>query len=133
VTGERGWSSQAPGSAHPPTNQSRENFMQTNTAEICRLNDAFRTTLTGGRLILTRGIAGRPDTNAILERVRSFAEFDEDNDPHREHDFGGFEHAGATIFWKIDCYDSSMINGSEDPADPKLTTRVLTVMLAEEY
>lgn len=107
--------------------------MQTNTAEICRLNDAFRTTLTGGRLILTRGIAGRPDTSAILERVRSFEKFSEDNDPHQEHDFGAFEHSSDSIFWKIDYYDRSMTNGSEDPADPDLTTRVLTVMLAEEY
>jgi hypothetical protein len=110
-----------------------ENVMQTNTAEIRRLNDAFRTTLTGGGLILTRGIVGRSDTRAILERVKSFSEFDEGNDPHREHDFGAFEYDSDSIFWKIDCYDSSMNYGSEDPADPDLTTRVLTVMLAEEY
>jgi hypothetical protein len=110
-----------------------ENVMQTNTAEIRRLNDAFRTTMTGGRLILTRGIAGRPDTSAILEQVRSFADFNEGNDPHREHDFGAFEHDSDSIFWKIDYYNSDLSAGSEDPADPESTTRVITIMLAEEY
>ena len=37
---------------------------------------------------------------AIIERVRSFEEFDADNDPYGEHDFGSFDHDGRTIFWK---------------------------------
>jgi Protein of unknown function (DUF3768) len=55
------------------------------------------------------------------------------NDPHGEHDFGHFEIAGQKFFWKIDYYDAAMEFGSEDPADPTKTTRVLTIMLASEY
>ncbi len=62
-----------------------------------------------------------------------FDSFTEDNDPHGEHDFGAFEHAGQRIFWKIDYYAPDMEHGSENPADPQQTVRVLTIMLAREY
>ena len=40
---------------------------------------------------------------------------------------------GSTFFWKIDYYDPNLEFGSEDPADPTKTTRILTLMLADEY
>jgi hypothetical protein len=55
------------------------------------------------------------------------------NDPHGEHDFGSFEVAGRKFFFKIDYFDAAMEFGSEDPADSAKTTRVPTIMLAEEY
>jgi len=101
--------------------------------KIRMLNDQFRTQLRGGRLVMTRGIAGRPDARQILTRVACFNDFSADNDPYGEHDFGAFDHAGEKIFWKIDYYDPNLEFGSEDPSDPDLTTRVLTIMLASEY
>ena len=85
--------------------------------------------------MLTAGIAALPpkEQAAIMDRVFAFADFTPDNDPYAEHDFGSFEHAGKTIFWKIDCYDRALKFGSPDPADEAVTTRVLTVLLAEEY
>jgi len=52
---------------------------------------------------------------------------------HGEHDFGSFDYCGERIFWKIDYYDRECRYGSENPADPEQTTRVLTIMLAKEY
>ena len=103
--------------------------------KIRALNDAFRTTMTGGKVFLTAGIDALPsDVKAIvIRRVATFSEFTADNDPHGEHDFGSFEIAGRKCFWKIDAYDADMQFGSEDPADPSKTTRVLTIMLAEDY
>jgi hypothetical protein len=102
---------------------------------IRELNDAFRQTFIGGRVLVTPGVRALPlESNAaLLERVRTFDRFDGDNDPHQEHDFGAIEIAGERYFWKIDYYDSIMVGGSEDPTDPGKTTRVLTIMRADEY
>jgi hypothetical protein len=103
--------------------------------KIRALNDAFRTTMTGGRVMITAGVDGLPsDVKAmVIRRVATFSGFTADNDPHGEHDFGSFEIAGRKFFWKIDAYDKAMEFGSEDPTDPAKTTRVLTIMLASEY
>ena len=105
----------------------------TDTDRIRRLNDDFRTQLKGGPIMLTRGISERCDANAILSAVKQFDNFNEANDPHHEHDFGAIEVGGDTVFWKIDYYARDLEHGSPDAADPAVTTRVLTVMLAEEY
>jgi len=104
-------------------------------AKIRALNDRFRTTMTGGRVMMTAGVDALPsDVKAmVIRRVATFSDFNADNDPHQEHDFGNFELAGRKFFWKIDAYDANMEFGSEDPADPAKTTRVLTIMLASEY
>ncbi len=106
------------------------------TLKIRRLKDSFRRSLSGGgKRLLTAGIAALPyeDQAAILGKIMEFDQFNEDNDPHGEHDFGSFEHVGMRIFWKIDYYDLSMEWSSKDPSDPAKTTRVLTIMLADEY
>lgn len=88
-----------------------------------------------GRFVCTAGICALPtdQQEEIIRRVFKFSDFTPDNDPHGEHDFGSFEHAGKSIFWKIDCYDRDLNFGSPNPADPNVTARVLTVLLAEEY
>ena len=102
---------------------------------IRQLNDSFRQTFVGGVVLITAGVEHlAPVVRAeTLHRVRAFDSFDMGSDPHGEHDFGSFDLAGQKIFWKIDYYDSAVQYGSEDPADPGVTTRVLTVMLAAEY
>jgi Protein of unknown function (DUF3768) len=104
-------------------------------ARIRALNDAFRQTFIGGRVLVTPGVRQLPlQANArVLQAVQSFADFDQGNDPHAEHDFGSIEIEGDGFFWKIDYYDPACEFGSEDPADPTQTTRVLTIMRADEY
>jgi hypothetical protein len=103
--------------------------------EIAHLNDELRRTFSGGKIMMTAGVGALPDDAKanVLSAVRSFNDFTEDNDPHKEHDFGSIEVNGEKCFWKIDYYDKSMEYGSENPADPAVTTRVLTIMLASEY
>ena len=103
---------------------------------VTALNDAFRRTFMGGRVLLTAGITSLSETHQveIMQAVQSFESFTADNDPYGEHDFGRIDHPVAgRIFWKIDYYDRSMEQGSDDPADPTKTVRVLTIMLASEY
>lgn len=104
-------------------------------AKVRELNDAFRTTLLGGRIVLTHGVAalGADGIAGIKEAVRTFSNFTSDNDPHNEHDFGSCAWGLHRILWKIDYYDAALEYGSPDPANPAVTTRVLTVMLASEY
>ena len=102
---------------------------------ISELNDSFRRSLVGGRVVMTAGVAalsGAARAEAV-RTVQTFDAFSADNDPHAEHDFGSFDLAGQKFFWKIDYYDQTLQFGSDNPADPTITVRVLTVMLAEEY
>ena len=106
-----------------------------NISEIALQNDNFRKHLSQGTLVLTQGIRSntKEDLEAIITKVRTFDSFDENNDPYNEHDFGSFDYKGEKIFWKIDYYDKNYQYLSEDPSNPDVTNRVMTVMLASEY
>ena len=104
-------------------------------ARVAALNDALRRHRTGGRLFLTPGVVRMGDeaVKMVLATVAAFTAFTDDNDPHGEHDFGAFQHDGMRLFWKVDYYDTDLRYGSPDPANPAVTIRVLTIMLADEY
>lgn len=103
--------------------------------DIKILNDKFRKTLLGGKVMLTRGIysKGQACINEILDSVKTFNNFNSKNDSYNEHDYGSFDYDGEKIVWKIDYYDRNLRFLSDDPADITKTIRVMTVMLAEEY
>jgi hypothetical protein len=104
-------------------------------SRIRSLNDDLRRSLAGGVLMMTAGVIalGRAKQIAILDAVAAFDGFDADNDPYGEGDFGALQVDGERLFFKIEYYDRSLTGHSLDPADPSITTRVLTIMLAEEY
>jgi Protein of unknown function (DUF3768) len=109
--------------------------LSTTTGKVALLNDEFRRRFSGGRVLITASVDALPSMvkAAALHQVASFEDFSENNDPRGEHDFGSFELCNRKFFWKIDYYDKSCEFGSEDPADPDKTTRVLILMLAEDY
>ena len=104
---------------------------------IRTLNDQLRRegNVENGFVVATRGIVdlGPEKVHQIMQAVRDFDDFSPDNDPYSEHDFGSFTLFGETIFWKIDYCDLTLAGGSENPANPMLTKRILTVMLSSEY
>ena len=109
--------------------------MDTKTARIRALNDELRQHLTGGMAVITPGVAalGPEAVERIVKTIAVFDDFCHANDPYEEHDFGSFEVDGHRIFFKIDYLDQAVTCHSPDPADPSVTKRVITIMLAEEY
>ena len=85
--------------------------------------------------MITPGVAalGQAAVARIIKTIAVFDDFCQANDPYEEHDFGAFEAEGRTIFFKVDYFDSDLSCHSPDPANPAVTERVLTIVLAEEY
>ena len=102
---------------------------------IRRLNDQLRKTMTGGQVVITKGVEafGLIAVSSILQTIGQFDDFSSANDPYDEHDFGAIKYSGHRILFKIDYYDKQLEFGSPDPADADVTTRVMTIMLAQEY
>jgi hypothetical protein len=109
--------------------------MDTKTDRIRELNDQLRRNFADGVAVMTPGIAalGPEAVERIVKTIAVYDDFCHANDPHEEHDFGTFEADGHRIFFKIDYYDTALVAHSPDPADPSVTQRVITIMLAEEY
>ncbi|WJY18323.1 DUF3768 domain-containing protein [Alteriqipengyuania flavescens] len=114
----------------------QDSYVQVPRAEmIAQLNDRLRRDGRGGAIMITKGVRSLSGfcPSELLAKLAEYNGFDEDNDPHGERDFGDLELFGADLLWKIDYYTADMKHGSDDPADPETTVRLLTVMMAEEY
>ncbi|SCC78515.1 DUF3768 domain-containing protein [Saliniramus fredricksonii] len=101
---------------------------------IRQLNDSVRHTFSGARILVSNGVAALGDDalGEILALVHTYDHFTPANDPFGEHDFGLISWDGHDLAWKIDYFDMDLAMHSPDPADPTVTARVLTIMLAEE-
>lgn len=109
--------------------------MSTDTDRIRTLNDQLRQNLRDGRAVMTTGVAalGSEAVQRLVQTIAIFDDFCTANDPHGEHDFGQFDFDGVSVMFKIDYFDKDLNFHSPDPADPAVTERVITLMLAEEY
>jgi hypothetical protein len=109
--------------------------MSTDTDRIRALNDQLRRNLLGGKAVMTPGFAalGSEAVQRLVQTVAVFGDFCIANDPHGEHDFGAFDFDGIEVFFKIDYFDKDLNFHSPEPANPAVTERVITLMLAAEY
>ncbi len=109
--------------------------MNAQTEIIRSLNDRLRRDFSSGVALMTPGVAalGHAAAERIFKTIATYDDFCKANDPYSEHDFGSFKADGHTIFFKIDYLSKDMSMGSPDPANPAVTTRVITIMLDSEY
>lgn len=106
--------------------------------KIAELNDKLRKNMFNpgkNKVVITSGVATLSliDRMSLLKKIIEFNNFNKTNDTYKEHDFGRIEHKGINYFFKIDYYDNDLIYGSEDASNEDITTRVLTIMCADEY
>ena len=103
--------------------------------DIAKLSDDFRKSFIGGEVLLSAGIAAisSEDKANIISMVQNFNDFTPSNDVYGEHDFLSIDYKGNKIFAKIDYYDLNYEFMSENPANPDITNRVLTILLSCEY
>lgn len=81
-----------------------EKVINETSAKIAQLNDELRRSMQG--CTVTRGVVALgAAANEVFVGVRDYTEFNEDNDPYGEHDFGSLKVARQRVFWKIDYYD----------------------------
>lgn len=104
------------------------------TARIRNQNDLLRATGAGGKIVFVGPLAQESEAfrHAVFERVRLYRDFTKAKDPYAEHDYGRLKVRGKAIAWKINYYDTSLQSASPDPADPKQTTRLLSIFFAED-
>ena len=121
----------------------------TRSERIARLNDRARQAMGLACVaVATEGFRAlsEEEQSRVRQLVETFDAFTPDNDPYGERDFGAIyqdsdgswtttrpTRPAETVFWKIDAYDRDLRFGSDDPANPAVTRRVLTIMLASEY
>ena len=108
--------------------------MSPNTAVIRSLNDQLRRNFSSGAAFMTPGVAalGAEAAERIFKTIATYDDFCHANDPWSEHDLGMFEAEGEKVMFKIEYFSKDMTMGSPNPADPTVTTRVITIMLASE-
>ncbi len=99
------------------------------------LNFILRQTGVGGTIAFMGGLAHASQETklAVFAAVQNAEVKDDGNDTHGEADFGKVVVDGQKYLWKIDYYDVEMGFGSDDPSDPKVTQRVLSIFRAEDY
>ena len=110
------------------------------TEAIARLNDRARLGLDPtARIVITRNcLAAFCDietVETVVVQAKLLAAFRRCSfsSDSPERDFAEILFRGKRVWLKVDYYDAAMEYGSPDPADASVTTRVITILLPEDY
>ena len=110
-------------------------YLLAENAPIRIRNDHQRCLHRGGMVVISGGIAAmrRELWAEAISAVAKFEAFTPDNDPYGEHDCAVVAAGALSVIFKIDYFDPTLLHHSDDPTDPNLTRRVMTIMRTEEY
>ena len=105
--------------------------------EAAQKNDLFRRTCVGNQLEISPGVAALPPkvVGEALFKMRTFHEFNSQNDPYQNHDFGSFDIDGRTFLFQVDAKAgvcSLMLSTEYRGQVRSPTTAPATQMLAAE-
>jgi hypothetical protein len=98
---------------------------------IRALNDVARQTFTGCLVVTTEAFNKFPLTTKahVLKCVREVQDFEVRDTEHR---YGVIDYQGTEFFFHMAYYDLTLQVHSPDPANPRVTRRVLTVGVSSE-
>lgn len=106
-------------------------------------NDIYRKNLINSKrfkMVLSWNVSNYSMANFVmfqrlLEKVRTFKQFNKEDDPYGEHDFGRIEHDGQTFYFKFDYFDGpDLMNGfDKESMTSDRCYRTMTIMEASEY
>ncbi len=116
-------------------NRYRIEEVQQRVRQIRRLNEEARASDLWDLLVFSSRlhVLGPIALVKIRQIVPNYDEFFAKNNFFEEHDFGKIGFGRHKVFWIIACYGKFLSHRTVDASDERLTTRVLTTMLAEEY
>ena len=101
---------------------------------IRQLNDAFRSSFRGGKILLRASVAELPD---MVKAARTASgrpvQRTEANDPNGTHDFLKFELSNRSFIFSIVAYDKNLEFESPDPTDPDKTILVGTLIQNSDW
>jgi hypothetical protein len=113
---------------------------QQRTERIALLNDAARQGNDRmARIVMTSGLLAELGGDTVAQTMMAQARlmaalrhctFAPDSP---ERDFASMDVDGIKVLMKVDYYDTELAFGSEDPANPAMTRRVITLMRPADY
>lgn len=103
------------------------------SARIRELNEATRRRPFEARIFVARRLTdlGGSIVPELVGMAMEYSDFDPETDPTGEHQSGTFDVRGLRVLWQIHYLDAKAEGLSPDPADPKVTSRMIAFKLAD--
>ena len=111
----------------------RDPFCPFHIWKVTRLNDGFRTSLSGGTIDIAPELdALPPHSIATIMEILTGRQPGRDWYINHDHSHGHFHFGTLLICWTISCHERGVGGPANDPTNAKTTLRTLWVGVGEE-